>query len=363
MGEQSNIGDRNAGYSPGQEQVWGFSMATGIEAGMYFAPGAKRFYVDPNNTLATDAGNLGENPTVPLATVQAAVTLCRDHMGDTIFVAGNDDWQHAPGERATPVQESVVIPYTKGGIRIVGTCNNPLGVTWSPAATGEAALTVHAIDVLVEGFCFQPVATVANGIGILIEWDGATDYGDNCTVRRCHFSFDLDYGIQLDFSYYSQIYNCYFDGAAVADIHNLSVEGDPDYLVVRNNTFIDSIIAMDLGTTDYMVIENNIILNGTAGLVMTGGSDNAVQHNKFTVSGNAISAAGGGANIIHANEINAAAGGTNNMINLTGGTGNLVSDNWLSCSVVQYDTTCSDATSGAWVNNHCTTGDTVLPPT
>jgi hypothetical protein len=314
---QGNVQDRNAGFAAGQAQVWGFSKATGIDSRSYFAPGAKIFYVDPNNTQATDAGNLGEDPTVPLATIDAAVTLTRDHMGDTIVVGGNDDWQYAPGNRNTPVLESVVIPYTKGGIRIVGGASNPMGVVWSPAANGDAALTIHAIDVLVEGFNFYTTNT--NCIGVLIEWDGPPNFGESATVRNCFFSDALDYGIQGDWSWYNQIYNNHFDNVAVAAIHNLSVNGDMDYNMIYNNSFWWCALALDLGASDNCFIHGNRIMG-----------DN---------------------------------GGAANYISVTGGE-SLVSDNWLGCSLAEYavPNTCIGAASDAWVNNHCIDGDTVANP-
>jgi hypothetical protein len=65
---------------------------------------------------------------------------------------------------------------------------------------------------------------------------------------------------------------------------------------------------------------------------------------------------------IHGNLVYGNGTGTNNFINLTGGANNLVSDNFLACTIAQYNVTCSDATSGAWINNHCTNGDTTAPP-
>jgi hypothetical protein len=311
-----NVRDRNAGFAAEQAQVWGFSKGTAIDSKSYFAPGAKIFYVDPNNAQAVDLGNLGEDPTVPLATVNAAVTLARSYMGDTIIVGSNDFWQYSAGQRNTPILETLTIPVTKGGIRIVGAGVNPLGVSWSPANDSEAAITVHAADVLVEGFVFY--SANSNCIGIRAVWDGATMYGDNLTVRGCFFSDVLDYGIQLDFTYYTQIYNNYFDNIAIAAIHSLDVEGDPDFAMISDNTFMSCTAAIDLEDTDGCSIWRNLIYGNPAG--------------------------------------------TNNFIDLTGGADNIVADNFLACSVAQYDVTCSDATSGAWINNHCINGDPVANP-
>jgi len=357
-----NIPDRNAGIATGQDQVWGFNKNTGIDSRQYFAPGSKIFYVDPNNTQATDAGNLGQDPTVPLATVAAAIALCRDHMGDTIIVGANDWWQYAPQTyRATPIAEEVTIPVDKGGIRIVGASTNPLGVTWQTETVGGVAITVHAVDVLIEGFCFYPDA--ANCIGILSEWSGVT-YGENLTVRRCFFESGLDYGIQLDYSWYCHIYQNYFDGINVAAIHNLNVEGDPDYLRVTDNIFEGCAIALNLDGADNTIIKGNNFTDCPVGVAMNGSDECSVIENVFNdpAATVAIDMAASDANAIHGNVINGAGGGVNNMIDATGGASNIVSDNWLACTIAQYDTTCSDATSGAWVNNHCTDGDTVLPP-
>jgi len=313
-----NVRDRNAGIARGQKQVVGFGEDTGVDDQNYGAPGALIFYVDPNNTQATDYGNAGRNPAVPLATVAAAVALCRDHMGDTIEVAANDAWQYAPHYRPTAIVESLVIPMTKGGIRIVGTGTNPLGVQWEPADDNEACITVHAIDVLIEGFLFTaPNNTGATGIHC--EWGvTAADFGENMTVRGCMF-YDLDYGITLDYSWYCQLYGNSFDTIAEAAILNTSVTGDAEYLAIHDNSFLNCVLCISLLTAD-----NNFIYN---------------------------------------NRINEDGTGTNNFIDLTGGNDNLVADNYLACTIAQYDTTCSDATSGAWLNNHCTDGAPVAPPT
>lgn len=314
-----NIRDRNAGFAAGQEQVLGFSKATGIDSHTYFAPGAKIFYVDPNNAQATDFGNLGEDPTVPLATVAAAITLCRDHMGDTIVIGANDAWVHAPHTRPTIISESITIPESKGGIRLVGSCNNSMGVSWTPANDSEAAITVHAIDVLVEGITFYAPG-IANGIGILAEWGGPDNYyGDNLTVRNCYFSASLDYGIQLDFSYYAQIYGNYFDTIPVAAINNNNTIGDPDFAHIYDNSFSNCNDAIKLLDTDDCFIFNNRIYGDHAG--------------------------------------------ADNFIDLTGGANNFVSDNWLACSLAEYLAgTCNDAGSGAWVRNHCIDGETSTVP-
>jgi hypothetical protein len=311
-----NVYDRNAGLAVGQAQVLGFGLNTAIDSHSYGPPGAKIFYVDPNNAQATDLGNLGEDPTVPLATIQAAVTLCRDHRGDRIVVAANDAWQYAPHLRPLPIIEDVIVPANKGGITISGMATNPLACVWTPTANNGLALHIRAIDVIVEGFAFYP-GIFNNCTAIFAEWTG-TQFGENFTVRNCYFDAELDYGIAMDYAWNSQIYGNHFDDVAIAAILNTSVTGDAEYLIIHDNNFYDCALAISLGASDGNFIFNNRIYgDGT---------------------------------------------GTNNFVDLTGGQGNTVSDNYLACTIAQYDVTCSDATSGAWINNHCTNGDTTAPP-
>lgn len=363
-----SIRDRNAGFAAGQEQVWGFDKRTGIDSRSYFAPCAKIFYVDPNNAQATDGGNLGEDPTVPLATVAAAIDLCRDHQGDTIIIGANDAWTYAPQTyRPTIIQESVEIPVNKGGIRIIGAAPNPFGVCWSPANDSEAAITVHAIDVTIEGICFYG-PTVSLCTGILAEWDSTDgDYGENLIVRRCIFPSPLDYGIDLDYAWYCQIDNCFFD-TITTGIRNLSVEGDPDYITITNNRFDSCLEAMALDDTDNTIIANNQIVDCATGISMDNGDECVVQNNTIntTVGAGTVAIDGEGATdcVIHGNVIVGDPTGARNYIDLTGGATNMVSDNWLSCTLAQYaaPNTCADGANDAWVNNHCIDGDTVANP-
>ena len=313
-----NVFDRNTGFAAETPQVVGFDRDTGIDSMTYGAPGARIFYVDPNNSQAVDFGNLGQDPTVPLATATAAVALCRDHRGDTIVIGPNDAWQYGPHNRTIAIVESLVIPNTKGGITIRGAATNPMGLQWEPGDDSEACITVHAIDVLIEGITFSaPNNTGATGIHV--EWGTtAVDFGENLTVRGCFFN-DLDYGITLDYSWYDQIYNNSFDTISIAAILNTSVTGDADYIAIHDNSFLSCALCISMP-----------------------GSDE---------------------NFIYNNRINEDGTGTNNFIDLTGGSTNLVTDNYFACTIAQYDTTCSDATSGAWLNNHCTNGNPAAPPT
>lgn len=301
-------------WFPGQYGVPG----TDAETGLRMDTNGTIRYVDPNAVGVSDLRD-GTNPIEPLQTVAAALTHCTAHSNDVIVVAPNSAWRHANPAvgRATSITEEVTVSVP--GIRIVGLApSSSLGVPWEPVNASGVMITVNAIDVLIEGFCFTDYTVgVGNAIGIAAFWN-APPYGDSLTVRNCHFGENLDYGITLDYSYYTDIHDNYFDNIQVAAIHNLSVQGDPDYIRIHDNQFLSCAIAMHLPTT--------------------------------------------GAGAIYRNLIYGAAGGTNNFINLTGGASNIVADNYFACTVAQYDVTCSDATSGAWLHNHCVNGTPAAPP-
>lgn len=142
-------------------QPWGFE-AVSREAADLFGD-SRNFFVNPDHVQATDLGNTGENPQYPLATVAAAVALARAYSGDTIYVMSSNSWQYSSGTQ-NGVVESLTIPFTKPGLRLVGFGYGGLPVYWQPAATGEFAITVEAIDITIENFTFWGNGIAANGI-------------------------------------------------------------------------------------------------------------------------------------------------------------------------------------------------------
>jgi hypothetical protein len=178
-------------WYPGQFGVPGAWTETGLR----MHPTGAVFWVDPNHPDANDQRD-GTDPTAPLATVARALALCQAFRGDVIAIAANDFWTHgSQADYALPITESVTV--TVPGVRIVGLSqSNTLGVYWQPAAVDGVCITVHAIDVLIEGIGFMGRT---GGTGILAEWDGATTYGDNLTVRYCFFDDAIDEGIITDF--------------------------------------------------------------------------------------------------------------------------------------------------------------------
>ena len=319
---------------PGQFGVPG----TDLETGLRLNTEGTIFWVDPNHPDPND-GRDGTNPTSPLATVEKAISLCEPYRGDVIAVMHNGYWTYGDlsSTNITPIQETVTIDVP--GVRLVGISTSSLGVPWTSSANNDILISVTALDVIIEGFNFWTGAHT--GVtGIWAAWDSPTYYGENLVVRNCYF-YDIAYGIQLDYAWNCYVEGCRFDSIGTAAIHNPSVYGEPDYLTIRDNVFLENTADINLPDTDECVITGNNFLGVTAAIVITSGDNNTIMHN--TIEGNGA--------------------GTNNMINLTGGASNLVGGNYLSCSIAQYDTTCSDATSGSWGGNECNNGATTAAPT
>ena len=323
-------------WFPGQMGVPGTDSETGLRTGGIGAI----FYVDPNAVGVSD-GRDGTDPNEPLATMGAALTHCRPYSGDVIAVAFNSLWTYAntgAAQRATPILEAVTV--TVPGVRIVGLApSSTLGVPWNPTANNATCITINAMDVLIEGFCFWNAGAFAGTTGILAQWNSPTLFGENLTVRNNYF-YGLAYGVQLDYSWNNHLEGNYFQGLTTAAIHNPSVYGEPDYLTIRDNVFTSNAADINLPDCDEVLIDNNRFMAVTAAIVITAGDNNQIVGNVIEGDGT----------------------GVNNMINLTGGASNVVTGNTLTCSIAQYDTTCSDATSGAWGFNHCTNGNTTAAP-
>jgi hypothetical protein len=310
-------------WYPGQFGVPGAWTETGLR----MHPTGAVFWVDPNHPDANDQRD-GTDPTAPLATVERALALCQAFRGDVIAVAANDAWGHGSGaDYALPVTESVTV--TVPGVRIVGLSQaNTLGVYWRPAANDGVCITVHAIDVCIEGIAFLGRS---GGTGVLAEWDGATTYGDNMTVRYCFFDDALDEGIITDYSWYCNVHGCLFDECDEYGIYTDPLTGDPAYWDIYDNWFHDI---------------------GTSAISLQGGDRHHIHHN--TIYNNDAAT-------------NDAATPADCMIDLTAGSRNSVHHNTLSCVLPaavawDYDAVCTAGAGDAWIQNYLRDGVSVTNP-
>jgi hypothetical protein len=316
---------RQKQWFPGQFGVPG----TDNERGLRSHVSGVVFYVDPNAAGVSDQRD-GTDPEAPLATVAQALTLCQDYRGDTIVVMANGAWPtaDATNDYATIVQESVTV--TVAGVRIVGRfASSSVGVPWQPAVAAGTCITVSAMDVLIEGFAFTGNGAAADGI--YAEWDGATLFGDNLTVRNCYFDEDIDTAIQLEFAWYCDIHDNYFQQCDAYGIHADVAGSGFAYCTIHDNHFLDC---------------------GTSAIAALGGCDDNKIYRNSVFSANAQSAAVA----------------TNEGINTTGGARNQVYHNELSCLLPvpangDYDDFCTAAATDAWIQNYCMNGPSITNPT
>ena len=311
-------------YREKVNQPYGFSAVT--REAMEGYGDSRNFFVNPDHVQATDLGNTGENPGLPLATADAAVTLARAYSGDTIYVMSSNSWQYSTRSQ-TGIVESLVIPATKPGIRIVGVGFGGLPVYWQPAVTGDFCISVYALDVVIENFCFWGDGIAANGI--YAEWDGVTMMADNVVIRNCVFSDGIDIGIQLEYAWYCVILDCLFDGCDTVGFMSDTAGSGTSYNKIHDNHFNNCALAMSLlGGADDNFIFRNAIYNSNAQ----------------------------GAGVA-----------TDEGIDTTGGQNNQVYDNYFSCLLTvpangDYADLNSSAATDAWINNHCMNGDTITNP-
>lgn len=309
---------------PGQFGVPGTSSETGLRQ---HSSGAI-FYVDPNHV---DNNNLrdGTDPTAPLTSVATAITKCQPYRGDVIAVMANNANPYADASQGFTVAIAEEVTVDVPGVRIVGVLpSGSGGVVWTPVSDGGTCITVTANDVLIEGFYFTEGAY--NGCdAISAIYDGLTSFADYLTVRNCLFDDSVDVAIQLEYTWYCQIYNNWFQQCAAHGIYVDPAGSGVRYVSINDNWFQDCAVAMALQGADHCQIHGNRIFNGNA---------------------------------------QGAAVATNEGIDTTNGGDNIVSDNWFSCLLPvpangDYDDLNTAAATDAWINNHLMNGDAVTNPT
>lgn len=317
---------RQRPWFPGQFGVPGTDHETGLRTDV----NGVVIYVDPNAPGVTDARD-GTDPDAPLQTVATALTKCQPYRNDVIVVMANNSWQYGDSTdgRITAISEEVTI--TVPGVRLVGMCPAGMGVYWYPASNAGVCITVTAIDCTIEGFFFSEGPTYTGCTAISAEWDGVTLFGENLTVRHCVFDDTVDIAVQLEYSWYCDIHDCRFWECDQYGVYTDAAGSATDYTAIHDNIFQDC---------------------GTAAVALLGGAGNNHIYRNRIFNTNA----------------EAGAAATNEGINTTGGTSNLITDNYLSCLLPvpangDLDDFCTAAATDAWVANHCLNGLQVTNPT
>ena len=166
---------------------------------------------------------------------------------------------------------------------------------------------------------------------IYSEWDGATLFGENLTVRHCTFDDTVDTAIQLEYAWYCDIHNNVFWDCDEFGIFVNPLGSGASYLNVHDNVFhaAGAMHAIDIQSAEMSVIERNTIFNADA----------------------AVGAAS-----------------TDEGVVTTGGRLNMVCNNWFSCALPgggagDYDDLNTAAATDAWVHNMRMNGEATTNPT
>lgn len=313
----SHIAALMAGILPNQAGV----LPPAIRSHRAAYSDSKDFYVIPDHPNASDA-NTGENPAYPLATVNQAVTNSRAYRGDVIWVTSSDSWQYG-ARTENGVVECLVIPADKPGIALVGVSRGSEGCYWQPTGTAAFCIEVRALDVTIDGFCFWANAGTAKGI--YCNWNsGNTYYGENTIICNNTFTDDCTTGIQMEYTWYVDIFNNRFQQCDDYGI-SVSISGSGvNYVRIYDNWFNDCGIAMYLNNCDQGIIRSNHV---------------------------------------YCQEAQSTGTCTNMGINTALGSYNLVEDNYLSCTLAKWDEFNSGAATDAWIFNHCLDGNNTAGPT
>jgi len=286
-------------------------------------------YVDPNILGVSDL-RPGTDALFPLASVGTALQKVEPYRGDEIRVMANDGWTYGSGaEYATAISESVTVNVP--GVKITGVCpSGALGPVWYPAADGETAITVNALDVLIEGFCFteRPGSGGAE-TAIAAEWDGVTLWGENISVRNCFFGDGLTTGIDLEYCW-----NCFIENNVFQHVVGAAVYADPG--------------GSGIGYTRFL---NNWFQDCGDALSIAGATDCLIQRN-----------------VLHNSAAQAGAAATNEGILTSGGSSNAICENWFSCLLPvaapgDFNDFNTPSATDSWIANYCTNGLVTLPPT
>jgi hypothetical protein len=261
-------------------------------------------YVDPTSGGAHGDGSSWDEPLSSLTNALATMKKW-----DTIFCApGNYTGNYA-------TQANADAPFGA----IIGMRQTSLGVAcWAGATvSSDPILSIRARGWRVSGFEFDNPATDA---GILLEKsaDGSTRRPDYAEIDHCLFTGG-DSGIaQLRGSTYVHIHNCRFDGLANSTanmsgaIQMQSTSHQlPIYWLVENNIFLNNIWHINLGAS-------------------WGFNASVIKGNVFSLLGQARNA------LV--------------LLDIRGGAGNQVVDNYFGCTVAQY----KDDSSTAFVRANAT---------
>jgi len=228
-----------------------FYRLTGYKTadGMLFPGSPNVWFVDSNKTSAVTGS--GYNWDDAFLTIAEAVSAASAQ--DTILIKGTDN-ADSDSNPVNDYSESVTIPATKPGLKIIGMGAGPEGVKWTVGTAEGIILTINAIDCVVENIRFRPNGATSGSAIWLAKNAALTENANGAQIRNCIFRSTTE--------------------TALAGIHT---EGAND-VVIENNVFTSVATAVLQSTTPNsvsyrMIVKNNFVDDKcTNGFVIDGRS-------------------------------------------------------------------------------------------
>lgn len=264
-------------------------------------------YVDANKSPSVT----GDGTTWVEAFLTITEAVSAAVAGDTILIAGTDN-ADSDSDPVNDYSESVTIPATKPGIRIIGTGNGPEGVKWTVGTAEGVILTINAIDCYVANIRFRPNGATSGSAIYVAKNTDLSACANGTIIENCIFRSRVETalaGIHTGGANDVQVLNCVFTSVATAVLQTTSNNAVTYRMIIKDNYVDDK-------------CTNGVILEGRSCLI---------KNNDF---------APGLTVIVQTDAVGAA------------GQENTVTGNTLICASA-YETNCSGETTDNWMGNMC----------
>jgi hypothetical protein len=231
-----------------------------------------RFFVDSGASRASD-GNRGQDPNVPLATIDGAINRCTASNGDQIIVMpGHTESLTTAGQIAMDVAGVSVFGLGQGHTRPRLTYDAAAGRVDFTASNCRWSNIVHECSF---------AAVVA---AIYVSGPGSATATNRTEIDHCHFTFDatgVEFTVMIalgdgaaNSADYVQIHDNWFEAENIDGCASALLIDDCQFVHIRNNLFTGDFnsVAIDgaAGSSaclDY-IITDNIIENRDTGLTV-----------------------------------------------------------------------------------------------
>ena len=242
------------------------------------------YFVDGKNG---SAGNPGKNPETAHALPSESISACFG--GASIYIRPAGVLNDQTTSQEAYYTDDIIIPYTKGGIALIG-AGEPQPYVYGGVALRPSTVTGSLIDVRSNSNVIENMHLTLNG-GTVDQADGSTTWqcivllhrdGSNSrpygnVIRGCRFSECMSHptaatggGAIVNFTAQKLIVeNNIFEGC-LGGVLSVSHAGDANSTYIRNNVFggnpanrdVDVAIVINSAGADLHIVHNNLFSDG-----------------------------------------------------------------------------------------------------